>query len=378
MRALAKTLPAVAFVAALSCTDESDRRARGQCGDVELLVAASDYSSTLLCAAPGCADERTIGLGTDPYLVTSESRAFFLARDLDVVYELDPRCGTAIRSFSLKELARPDGPANANDAAVAPDGTVILPLYGSGRLAFVKDGKVDLASTVDLSSFDPDGNPQANAARVVPVGGVPKLFVSLERLDDRDLLRSKQPSWMLRLDVATRAVEATIELAGRNPFNAMAELDGALFLSEPGSFDLADEELAGIERFDTATSTTQLLVRERDLGGSVAEVAVTAGCGVAIVMGPVPNVHPTTLVSFDPTTGRILAPISAPVLGPTGGYDLQGLAWRGSTLYVGDRRPGPRGFTVHVFERADGCTLTKSARTIDLPERPVALRAALP
>jgi len=199
--------------------------------------------------------------------------------------------------------------------------------------------------------------------------------VTLERLDDAAGLTSVQTSQMLRVDVATRTVEATIELAGRNPFNPMAELDGALFLAEPGNFDAADDELAGIERFDTSTSTTRLLVHERDLGGSVAEVAVTSGCGVAIVAGPASGVNPTSVVTFDPVTGQIFASLAAPLFGPTAGYDLQGLAWRGDTLYVGDRRRATDGtWTVHVFDRTTGCTITPSTRTIPLPQRPVALR----
>ena len=182
---------------------------------------------------------------------------------------------------------------------------------------------------------------------------------------------------MLRIDVATRQVEATIELAGRNPFNPMAEHEGALFLAEPGNFNTADDPLAGIERFDTATSTTRLLVPEMGLGGSVAEIAVTDGCGVAIVAGTKPNENPTSLVTFDPTTGRVLSTAAAPVLGPTPGYDLQGLAWRNGSLYVGDRRSAGTGYQVHVFDREPGtCILHQATRTVDLPQRPVALRAA--
>jgi hypothetical protein len=173
-------------------------------------------------------------------------------------------------------------------------------------------------------------------------------------------------------------VEQTVELAGRNPFNVMAEHEGALFLAEPGNFDASDEAQAGIERFDTATSTTRLLVAERDLGGSVSEVAITDRCGAAIVAGPLPTVNPTSLVTFDPTSGQVLTTARSPLLGPTPGYDLQALAWRGDVLYVGDRRSGASGFRVHAFQRDPGtCTLHEvPERAIALPQQPVALRAA--
>jgi hypothetical protein len=181
---------------------------------------------------------------------------------------------------------------------------------------------------------------------------------------------------MLRIDIATRKPEAVIDLAGRNPFNPMAELEGSLFLSEPGDFDSASDEAAGIERFDTATSTTRLLVTEKDLGASVVQVAVTKGCGAAIVAGPQPTVNPTSVVTFDPDSGKLLTPLAAPLLGPSAGYDLYGLTWRGDKLYVGDRRRGANGYPIHVFQRTEGCTLTSIPGTIDLTQAPIALRPA--
>ncbi|MDB4939000.1 MAG: hypothetical protein JWP87_5972 [Labilithrix sp.] len=347
------------------------------CDGVELIVAASDYSSSVVCGAPGCElGELTTGadLGRDPQLASSNGRTFLLNRFDDLVFELDPRCGTPIARYSVHE----QGGSNPHDLAVAPDGSLFVALYSVPHIVVMKGGKPD-GPPIDLSGYDDqDRNPQAEAIRIVPVAGVAKAFVALQRLDDDDRLRSKRPSRMLRIDVATRVVEAEIELAGRNPFNTMAESGGAFFLAEPGNFDSDADALAGIERFESATSTTRLLVAERDLGGSVSEVAVTDGCGAAIVAGPKQDVNPTSLVTFDPTTGKVLSTAQAAVLGPTPGYDLQGLAWRGTSLFVGDRRSEGSGFRVHVFDRDPGtCILHEiPARAIDLPQRPVALRPA--
>jgi hypothetical protein len=356
--------------------------APGSCDGVELLVAASDYTSSVVCGAPRCvAGPRTTGadLGHDPALSVSNGRAFFVARDNALVFELDPACGTPIGRYSIQGQGTTTS-SNPHDVAAAPDGSLFVVLWNVPRIAVLKDG-LESGPGIDLSSFDPDGNPQAEAIRIVTVGGAAKAFVTLQRLDDNStpIFLSKLPSFMLRIDVATKTVEQTIELAGRNPFNVMAEHGGALYLAEPGNFDDATEALAGIERFDTATSTSRLLVRETDLGASVSEVAVTEGCGVAIVGGPLRSVNPTSLVTFDPSSGAVLTTARAPVLGPTAGYDLQGLAWSGDSLYVGDRRQGDAGFRVHVFERDPGtCILHENpARGIDLPQRPVALRAAL-
>lgn len=368
--------------------------ADASCDDVQLLVAASDHASSVVCGVPNHCElgPRTTGedLGKDPQLSMSNGRTFFINRSGtpgELIFELDAKCGSPITELSVHE----DGVADVNphDVAAAPDGSLFVVLYNVPRIVVVR-GKTGadtvVEATIDLSKYDEvDGNPQAESIQIVNVAGVPKAFVALERLDDNDkvhYLGSTRDSYMLRIDVATRAVEDVIVLKGRNPFNPMALLSasGALFLAEPGNFDAPDEPLAGIERFDTATSTSRLLVPEHELGGSVAEVAVTEGCGVAIVAGPQKTVNPTSLVAFDPESGKVLSPLGAPLLGPTPGYDLQALAWRGNFLYVGDGRRGPGGYPVHVFERDAGtCNLHEVAgRQLTLPQRPVALRPATP
>ena len=350
------------------------------CPDAQLLVSLSDLDSSVACYAPGCVeDEKTTGLflGGDPMLVASNDRVFWLSRDQDIVFELEPTCGRFRGKTSLQEFKPATANANPHDVAAAKDGTLLIALYNTPKLVFMKDGKVD-GAPVDLSSYDEDGNPQAESVRVVDVGGREKAFVALERLDDRSkpALQSTRASQMLRIDVATRNVEGTTELAGRNPFNPMEQLGGFLFLAEPGNFNAADDTQAGIERFDTQTLETKLLVTEQALGGSVTEIAIREGCGVAIVAGPQQDVNPTALVTFDPATGAVLHSFAAPVLGPTAGFDLQGLAWQGSTLWVGDRRAVQNQYNVHELTLTGTCELTETGRAIEVPRAPIALLPA--
>lgn len=373
----------VGALAACGSTEKPSAASPSSCEGVEVLVAASDYSSSLVCGAPKCeAGPGTTApdLGKDPSLSLSNGRAFFVARSEDLVFEMDPTCGTPLARYSIHEEGSLKGAANPHDVAAAADESLFVVLYNQPRIVIL-DKKGLPSGAIDLSRFDDDHNPQAEAIRIVSVAGQQKAFVTLQRLDDNSTPRpfvSRRTSFMLRIDVATRTVEQVIELAGRNPFNVMAEQDGALFLAEPGNFDSDDEAQAGIERFDTATSTTRLLVTEAALGGSVSEIAITKGCGAAIVAGPQRDVNPTSLVTFDPTSGQVLTRATSAVLGPTPGYDLQALTWRGDTLYVGDRRAGSSGYRVHAFARDPGtCTLHEdSARGIDLPLAPVALRPA--
>src|ERR1019366_7390721 len=150
----------------------------------------------------------------------------------------------------------------------------------------------------------------------------------------------------------------------------MQSSEGILWLAEPGNFDDATEPDAGVERFDTSTSTTTLVAHEADLGGSVAEVSVSGGCGVAIV-ADASSVNATSLALFDPTHGgAVLAPASGSPLA-TAGFDLEGLAWSGGALLVGDRRRASSGYPVHVFDGA--CTPVERADTVFLPLPPIAV-----
>jgi hypothetical protein len=356
---------------------------------VQLLVAASDYQSSVVCGAPGCYEVagKTTGvdLGKDPILASSNGRAFFVARDEDVVFELDPGCGTSkgrtdLSSFKFTDAAGVKRSANPHDVAAADDGTLVVALYTNPKLVFAPpSGPV---GSVDLAPYDDyDHNPQAESVRIV--NG--KAFVALERLDDLDktnptsgpILQSVRASQMLVVDVASRTPVGTTDLAGKNPFNAMSQLGTSLFLAEPDSTDKADDEFGGIERFETTTLATKLLVHEKDIGASVMEIAVRDGCGVAIVAGAVPQVNPTALVTFDPDSGAVLHSFAQPVLGPTTGFDLQGLTWRGDTLYVGDRRKAANGFyPVHELALSGRCDLTETTSAIDLPQAPVGIQAA--
>jgi hypothetical protein len=337
------------------------------------LWIASDYSSSRVGAfALGGALTVTTGvdLGADPALSLSRGRAFYVARDQDVVFELDPACGFPKSRFSVHQASH-TGSSNPQAVAVATDGSLWVPLYDVPAL-LVLDSTGALERMIDLSGEDGDGNPNASAIAIVDTPAGEKAFVALERLNDKDGLKSEQPSWMLRVDVARRTVDTHVALVGRNPFGMVA--DGAsLWLSEPGNFDDATETNAGIERFDTTTSTTALVAREPDLGGSVAEVAVNGGCGVAIVADPTAS-NATSLVTFDPATGQVLAAAVRSPLATTG-FDLQGLAWKAGVLLAGDRRRLSAGYPVHAFDAEAGCDLReRTPITLFLPLPPIEIR----
>ena len=69
------------------------------CGSSDAIWISSDYSSSAVGSFSfSGAVSSTVGavdLGGDPVLATSRGRAFYVARDLDAVFELDPRLRSA-------------------------------------------------------------------------------------------------------------------------------------------------------------------------------------------------------------------------------------------------------------------------------------------
>jgi streptogramin lyase len=355
--------------ALVACGTTSAPATPSACGASDALWVASDYSSSATGALALDGDVTSVvgrvDLGADPALSVSAGRAFFVARDTDTVFELDPTCGTPMQQFTVHQPSQ-SGTSDPQDVAVASDGSLWVPLFAVPAIVILSPSGTQ-TGTIDLSSYDADGNPDATAIAIVSTPAGEKAFVSLERLNP--FPTSVQPSWMLRIDVPTATVEETIVLAGRNPFGTMQDADGILWLAEPGNFDDAMETDAGIERFDTSTSTTALFARETDLGGSVAEVDVSGGCGAAIV-ADASAVNATSLALFDATSGAVLTPSSASPLA-TPGFDLEGLGWVGGAMLVGDRTRASSGYPVHVFDGA--CAPVERADAVFLPLPPIAL-----
>lgn len=366
-------------VSLLACGGPASPNGPAACSGSVALWVASDYTSSAVGAfAIGGHVWSTTGrvnLGADPALAVSGGHAFYLARDEDTIFALDPECGTPTQQWNVHQPGHA-GSSNPQDVGVASDGSMWIPLYDVPTLLVLSQSGAVL-HTIDLSSYDGDGNPQAMGIAIAMTPAGEKAFVPLQRLNDQTYA-SEQPSWMLRVDVASAKVETTIVLAGRNPFEMREQPDaGVLWLADPGNYDSSDEPLAGIERFETATSTTALVAHEADLGGSVAEVAVDGSCAAAIVADAT-VANATSIVTFDPTSGAPIAtaarsPLSTAGVG--GGFDLEGIVWIDGALFVGDRRRATDGYPIHRLQASTTCALALQPDVIFLPQQPVAVRA---
>jgi hypothetical protein len=345
-----------------------------------VLVATCDYdqsSEVGFLSADGCPRFYSGAggvLGGDPALASSAGRLFWLARDTGDVLELDPRTAAVLHGPWTTNDADAGGTSDPQDIAVDPVTSELWIARFNVSTIEIKssDGSADLGH-IDLSGVaGVNRNPDMSSIRIVDG----KAYVALEMLDDKD--QPTNPSYLVRLDVASRTIDTALELKGRNPFGLMVEDDSAagtvLYLADPGSFALTNETDAGIERVDLASFTSELVVRESDIGASVDQVSVAGGCLTAIVAGPDPA-NVTSLISVDLASGTIATPLSKGFLYTDAGFELAGMAWLGGGVnLVGDRTAVPgKGYPVHAIAASSGCALTETALSMYAPQGPVAL-----
>jgi len=372
---------------AFACGSSPSTSSPPPAGPDDVIVAATDYNSSQVgMISPDGASHFASGvdLGADPTLASSAGRYFWIARDLGEIIEIDPVSLSARTKYSANDPGT-GGSTDPYDIAVAPDGSLWIARFDVSTV-LVLNANGTRRRTVDLSLEDrADGNPHMNSIRILnPAAGTPaspgatgtmttsKAYVSLDMLDGD--LRSTRKSKLARIDLETGAVEDVLTLAGRNPLSLMVQLGNQLYLADAGTWCTAGEcssgqPDAGIERVDTASFTSKLLVTGDELGGHATELAVTTNCGAVIVAGDLPDT-PTSLVQFDPRSGDLGTVASSTVI-PTGtSFTLAGLAWvGGDVLYVGDRGEAGGSAGVRIFD-ADisvGCALRERPKKLALP-----------
>ncbi len=295
-------------------------------------------------------------LGTDPALATSQGRHFLIARDLDIIFEVDP-CGRAIAQYSARALGE-TGPTDPQDVAVAPDGSLWVARFDVPSALVIPTQGTGPVTTIDMSAFGPDGNPRMTSVRII--GN--KAFFALERLtlQSDGSFASIEPSQIVVLDTTSLTVVTTVTLAGQNPLGLMVEESGKLWLADSGNIASPPQATQGVEVFDTQTSTSKLLLSGTTLGGAVVEVASNGTCGAAIVANDT-AANNTSLVSFSIDGSNL-----AMTLPPTAGYDLRGLLWTDDgRLLLGDSSV----YAVHTFTPNQACALVQGP-DLPLPSMP--------
>jgi hypothetical protein len=318
-------------------------------GSVIVLAEAPDYSASTLGTIDLVAGVATLQKSNvvlqDPVLATSALRNFVISRKGEAIYEID-HCGSA-NSNQFSALAPGEtGDVDPQDVAVAKNGNLWITRLLVPSL-LVTGAPL---TTIDMSAFDSDGNPDMKSVDIIG----DQAFVTLERLNPYP--ESHQASQIAVLDTNTTKLVKTITLAGHNPTMTVVK-NGLLWLAEPGNYSDAGESAAGVEAIDPSSMTTSIMIPETTFGASVSEIAVSSNCGAAITADATPTVNATSLVTFALDGSKV----SPPALS-TPGFSLRGLLWTNEApprLLVGDATNSGGTFYVHVFSADAACVLTK-------------------
>lgn len=173
----------------------------------------------------------------------------------------------------IDQLATGAG-SNPQDVAISGD-KLFVPGFGTKGVIVLQRG-LGVQTTIDLSAFDPDGQP--NCISAYAVAG--KIFVACELLDPS--FQPRGPGRIAVIDAATNALVTSFALANANPFGVFEQLpDGVLggdlvIPTVPSFFDF---NVGCVERISTGATPAAhgCLVSNADLGGYAARLDFQGG-----------------------------------------------------------------------------------------------------
>jgi hypothetical protein len=145
-------------------------------------------------------------------------------------------------TFAVKEQIATGAGSNPQDIAVVGD-KLYVPAFGTAGVVVLRRGTTTI-STIDLSSLDPDGQPNCISAFRVDAD----IYVACELLDES--FQAREPGVVVVIDSATDQVRTMVTLANLNPFGVFermpAEAGGDLVI--PTVPDFVDFSTGCIER----------------------------------------------------------------------------------------------------------------------------------
>jgi DNA-binding beta-propeller fold protein YncE len=253
--------------------------------------------------------------------------------------------------------------SNPHDVLVVDPHKAYVTRYNRAELWIVDPGAASCAGfrrgTIDLGPFaDGDGIPEMDQMALVG----DRLFVTLQRLDERRQYVPAGKSLLVAIDTATDRVVGTVQLASANAFGDASGIarepgTGKLLVNQAG--DIYRTGDGGIQRVDPFTLTAEdFLMTEDELGGNVTDfVLVSPTKGYAVV---ITDALRNVLLAFDPSqrvvTRRLLTRVDyLPdiALAPDG------------TLWVADRNLTASG--IRIFDPTDDHQLTSAPIDVGLP-----------
>jgi hypothetical protein len=205
-------------------------------------------------------------VSSDPVLRAYGQKLYIVNRSDANITIVDTTTWTVDRQFST------GAGTNPQDVAVAGTKAYVA-LLGAGALQVwdLATAATAPSATVDLSSYDPDGVP--NASSVAVVGD--RAYVALELLDTQTPPKPRGKGKMVVVDTKTNKIVADFDLENPNPVNFMFARGDKLLVSTVPTFGKTDGCLEQVATAGTAKSEG-CLVQNSDLMGTVNAIAVGA------------------------------------------------------------------------------------------------------
>ena len=342
-----------------------------------LVLERGDQTAALARLSGGCFTETGADpiLGSDQNLLAAHGKPFVGVNDTGTLLALDVSTLQVTKTFSVypDHPPQPSAPAHGIygvdvDAAT---GNLWVSRNDVPEVAVMAPGG-SLAGTVDLGSLDPEGYADMNGILLVGARAYVALgFLTHAGGDGITSDLARRAGMIAIIDVASRTIVGHVDLVGHNPVHDLIPIDATgekIIVATPGQHDAIDAS-DGIDLVDLTAGTATQLISETALGGSVDEV-VWAGPteAYAIVLGPQATINPTSVVAFNPQTGKVHTLAQAPwFTDPANGqgYVHVGLALDGDVLLVGDHDEDAP--AILVFSRATGEQLAPIPPSVEAP-----------
>jgi len=266
--------PTLALLVLAACGSESSTASPVQLapGDTAYCVAlGADYKNNVgtmaVLGLPSLTLVKDVLHGAvsgDPVLRGLGGKLYIVNRSANNITVVDPASWTVERQFSTG--------ANSDPQDLALAGTkAYVPLYNTGSLHVWDLAKSDTApaTTIDLSSYDPDGAPEANS--VVVAGG--RAYVTLDLLDTAMLPKPRGRGKIVVIDTTTDKIVTDFDLNYTNPYDFMVARGDTLVVATLADFSGVD---GCLEQVVTGASphAASCLVKNSDLMGTISAIAV--------------------------------------------------------------------------------------------------------
>ena len=265
---------AAAFALAACTTSESENPNGPKFADGDTaycITLGADYKNNVATMAAVALPSRTVTKAllpgaavSDPVLRAEGGKLYVVNRSANSITVVDTESWTVQEQFSTGAGSNPqDVAVTGSKAYVAAYGTGSIQVWSLGTKAQAP------AKTIDLSSYDPDGVPNANS--MVIAGG--RAYVTLDLLDTQTFPQPRGNGKIVVIDTQTDDVVTAFDLTYTNPYGFMFPRGDGLVVATQADFGGVD---GCVEQIATGSTPglSPCLVKNGDLGGTVSAIAL--------------------------------------------------------------------------------------------------------